>query len=82
MYIPGRQNNGVYTGQTEVTLPGCDASTIFLPPPSGCYDCDTLEQRVTVLETLLADMTSLEIAKTDVNGDVVTLTIVGKVGGS
>lgn len=56
----------------------CGEQAIFLPS-TECGDCGELYTRVAALEALLQGKRNITIAKTDSNGNTVTINVLGQV---
>ena len=59
----------------------CGDQAVFMPELANCDECDQFDSRLKTIETLLANMRRVEIAKTDVAGQTITVTSVGEVTG-
>lgn len=57
----------------------CGDQAIFMPELTECNECDVFEERLSALESLLENMGQIEFAKTDAEGETVTVTTVGTV---
>lgn len=57
----------------------CGDQAIWMPELTECNECDVFEERLSTLETLLNGMGHVEFAKTDSEGETVTVTTVGTV---
>lgn len=78
MFIPDCTSSGFFAGENGAFIPECTEHH-FIPPPAKCTDCDDLEERLAAVENMLEGKGDIEISKTDINGDTVTLTIIGAV---
>ena len=56
----------------------CGSEAIYIPIDE-CHECDSLRDRIAVLEELLAGKGDVEISMRDIDDEDVTVTVVGTV---